>query len=98
MKKEDLKEIKTIIDAAFETHLAAVHEEITDLRGEFGTLRTELQGDIGTLRQEMRDGFEAVKSKVGGLDNRIDNETFARKDLEHRLRRVLPDLPETTRS
>lgn len=91
MNKDDLKEIKTIIDASLETHLAAVHEEITDLG-------TELRGEIGVLRQEMRDGFEAVNSKLGGLNNRIDNETFARKDLEHRLRRVLPDLPETMRS
>jgi hypothetical protein len=98
MNKDDLKEIKTIIDASLETHLAAVHEEITDLRGEFGSLRTELRGEIGMLRQEMRDGFEAVNSKLGGLNNRVDNETFARKDLEHRLRRVLPDLPEPARS
>ena len=91
MNKDDLKEIKNIIDTAFETHLAAVHEEITDLG-------TELQGEIGTLRQEMRDGFDAANSKVGSLDNRIDNETFARKDLEHLLRRALPDLPEPARS
>lgn len=91
MNKDDLNQIKNIIDTAFETHLAAVHEEITDLG-------TELQGEIGTLRQELRDGFEAVNSKLGGLDNRIDNETFARKDLEHRLRRALPNLPEATRS
>lgn len=91
MNKDDLKEIKNIIDTAFETHLAAVHEEITDLG-------TELQAETATLRHELRDGFEAVNSKLGGVDNRIDNETFARKDLEHRLRRALPDLPEAARS
>ena len=87
MKKDDLDQIKSLLDGAFETHLAAVHEEITDLGVE-----------VGTLRQEMRDGFAALKSTAGALDNRIDNETFARKDLEHRLRGVLPDLPEAARS
>jgi len=91
MNKDDLNQIKNVIDTAFETHLAAVHEEITDLG-------TELQGEISTIRQEMRAGFEAGNMKLRGLDNRIDNETFARKDLEHRLRRALPGLPEAARS
>ena len=34
MNKSDLKEIKDIVDTAFGTHLASVHEEITDLRNE----------------------------------------------------------------
>lgn len=91
MKKDEMEQIKNIIDTGFETHLAAVHEEITDLGA-------ELKAEIGALRQEVRDGFAAVTSKAGGLDNRIDDETIARKDLEHRLRRVLPDLPEAARS
>ena len=32
MNKSDLKEIKDIVDSALGTHLASVHEEITDLR------------------------------------------------------------------
>src|SRR5271166_149027 len=34
MNKSDLKEIKDIVDSALETHLASVHEEITDLRND----------------------------------------------------------------
>ena len=90
MNKDDLSQIKTIIDAAFETHLAAVHEEITDFR-------TEMRGEIANLREEVQEGFVAANSKLGGLDNRIDNEAFARTELETRVRRVVPELPETAR-
>jgi hypothetical protein len=90
MNKDDLAQIKNIIDTAFESHLAAVHEEISDLG-------TELQGELADLQKEMRDGLIAVNSKLGGIENRIDNEAFARDELEHRVRRVLPNLPEKAR-
>jgi uncharacterized protein (DUF885 family) len=90
MKKDDLSQIKDIVDAALETHLAAVHEEITDFR-------TEMRGEIANLREEVKEGFVAANSKLGGLDNRIDNEAFARTELETRVRRVVPVLPETAR-
>jgi predicted nucleic acid-binding Zn-ribbon protein len=94
MNKDDLQQIKTLIEDTFEKHLGAVHEEISTLTENTNALSNE----ISELRQETRDGFVAVNSKLGGLNNRIDNETFARKDLEHRLRRALPDLPEAARS
>ena len=51
-------------------------------------------GDMfGALRKEMQDGFRGVMNRIGGIDNRIDDEMFARKDLENRVRTVLPDLP-----
>jgi len=34
-----------------------------------------------------------VNNKIGGIENRLDHETFARKDLEQRIRTVLPSLP-----
>lgn len=46
------------------------------------------------LEKKMDDGFLGVSNRTGGLDNRIDNEAFARKDLENRVRVVLPNLPQ----
>jgi len=49
--------------------------------------------EVAELRKEMKDGFLGVTNRMGGIDNRIDDETFARKDLESRVRVVLPNLP-----
>ena len=46
MNKSDLKEIKDIVDTAFGTHLASVHEEITDLRNELKQEVNELRRDL----------------------------------------------------
>lgn len=46
------------------------------------------------LEKKMDDGFLGVTNRTGGLDNRIDGETFARRDLESRVRVVLPNLPQ----
>lgn len=62
---------------------------------EVNEARIELQQELGELRQEMRDGFTAVTSRMGGIDNRIDNEVAQRKDLENRVRIVVPNLPLT---
>ncbi len=94
MNKSDLQQIRTLIEEMFEKHLGAVHEEISVL-----TKNTnDISSEIAELRREMRDGFDAVTSKLAGINNWIDDESFARKDLEHRLRRALPDLPEAARS
>ena len=42
MNKSDLKEIKDIVDSALGTHLASVHEEITDLRDDLNDLKRDL--------------------------------------------------------
>ena len=49
MNKSDLKEIKDIVDSALGTHLASVHEEITDLRNELN----ELKQDVNELKQDL---------------------------------------------
>lgn len=45
------------------------------------------------LEKKMDDGFTGLKSRVGGLENRIDNESARTTDLETRVRAVLPTLP-----
>jgi hypothetical protein len=86
--KELLSEmLHEILNEALEIHLTSVHEEMSDFR-------EEMQGEFKNVRKEMRDGFLGMKNEVGGAHNRIDNETFARKDLEQRIRKVLPKLPE----
>ena len=58
-----------------------------------------LKVNVGELKvgvKKVEDRLTAVESKLGGIDNRIDNETFARKDLEVRVRKILPTLPRST--
>ena len=88
MDREVLAEmIKEVIDDALEGHLASVHEEISDLRG-------EMTDEFKKVRQEMREGFASLKSEMGAIHNRIDNETFARKELEQRVRGAVPNMRE----
>ena len=46
MNKSDLNAIKEIVDSALGTHLASVHEEITDLRNELKQEVNELKRDL----------------------------------------------------
>jgi len=48
MNKDDVKEIKNIIDTALETHLGSLHEEISDLRTEVK------KGSVGARRTPER--------------------------------------------
>jgi hypothetical protein len=68
----------------------------------FGLMMDEMQGmkdkmatkeDLQDFREEVRAEFAGFKSRIGGIDNRIDNEMAERKDLEHRVRVVVPNLP-----
>lgn len=45
------------------------------------------------LEKKMDDGFASLTSRIGGLENRIDNESARTTDLETRVRSVLPTLP-----
>lgn len=67
----------------------ATKEELTEVEQ---MLEKKMDDGFADIRTEMRDGFHGVTSRMGAIDNRIDNETFARKDLENRVRVVLPDL------
>lgn len=99
MDKDELSQlVGDVVGELLETHLASVHEEIADLRSELNEFKTEVKEDFEAVSKDMRDGFAGLKSEIGGVHNRIDNETFARKDLEHRIRKVLPDLPHPTQA
>lgn len=50
-----------------------------------------LEQDIQRLEKNMDDHNIGAISRMGAIDNRIDNETFACRDLENRVRTVLPD-------
>ena len=95
MDKEDLKQIKDIIEtavkgleASFEKHMGNVHEEILDIRE---TMATKEQ--LEEVRLELKTDIDSIKNRVGAVDNRIDEEIAQRKNLESRVRVVLPTLP-----
>ena len=95
MDRDEFAEIiNEALDESLAKHLGTVHEEISDLRTDLNGLRAEITNEFKSVRKEMRDGFAGVKSEIGGVHNRIDSELFARKDLERRIRKVLPKLPE----
>jgi len=78
---------------------AAVDKKFAAVAEDTENLRTELKTDIGELKSELKadikkvdDRVASVESKLSAIDNRIDNESFARKDLEVRVRKVLPSL------
>ena len=96
MDRQEFAElIKEVTGELLEKHLASVHEEITDVRTDLTNLREEMTEEFRGAGKEMQDGFVGLKSQIGALHNRIDNETFTRKDLESRIRKVVPNLPET---
>ena len=78
MNRDDVKEIKNIIDTALETHLGSVHEEISDLR-------TEVKKDLSELEERVTASIEKVDKKLGAFE---DNEIDKRLQLEVRVSRV----------
>jgi hypothetical protein len=78
MDKADLKEIKTIIDSALETHLASVHDEISDLRNDMDIKLNELEGQLTAK-------IGHVDEKLGNFENR---EVDKRMQLEVRVGRI----------
>ncbi len=69
MNKNDLKEIKDIVNSALETHLASVHEEITDLRNE--------------LKQDLSRVQTTLTAKIGHVDEKLGN--FENREIDKRL-------------
>ena len=88
MNKSDLKEIKDIVDSSLGTHLASVHEEITDLRrdmnAEFAKVDIRLTAvQVGLNRLEAK--IDHVDEKLGNFENR---EIDKRLQLEVRVERL----------
>jgi len=66
-----------------------------DLAGLAQELRKEMQEfreEMQEFREEVKGEFIGLKNRMGGIDNRIDDEVFARKNLEERVRVVVPNL------
>lgn len=78
-----------VVDRGFTAVAEDIENVRTELKGNLENVRTELKSDI----KRVDDRVIAVESKLGGINNRIDNEGFARKDLEVRVRKALPTLP-----
>lgn len=53
----------------------------------------EVETRIGARIDKIDDRLAAVESKIGGIHTRVDDETAHRKNLESRVRSVVPNLP-----
>jgi len=49
--------------------------------------------DFDDAVEKLDNRLTAVESKIGGIHNRIDDETLKRGNLEDRVRSVVPNLP-----
>jgi hypothetical protein len=78
INRDDVKEIKDIINSALEIHLGSVHEEILDLR-------TEVKKDLSELEERLTGKIDKVGAKLGGFEN---NEIDKRLQLEVRVTSV----------
>jgi septal ring factor EnvC (AmiA/AmiB activator) len=78
MKKGDLNEIKDVIDSVLETHLASVHEEITELRTEMDTEFAAVEKRMDRLDAKI----DHIDEKLGGFEN---HEVDKRLQLEVRV-------------
>ena len=78
MNKSDLKEIKDIVNSALGTHLASVHQEITDLRN-------ELKQDLARVETTLTAKIDHVDEKLGSFEN---HEIDKRLQLEVRVSRL----------
>ena len=80
MDKNDLQDIKNIVDSALETHLASVHEEMTDLRNDMVTKQ-----DLSELETRLGAKIDQVDKKLSAFEN---TEVDKRKQLEVRVTRI----------
>ena len=85
MNKNDLKEIKEIVNSALGTLLASVHEETTDLRNELKQEVNELKRDLSRVETTLTAKIDHVDEKLGNFENR---EIDKRLQLEVRVERL----------
>ena len=79
MNKSDLKEIKDIVNSALGTHLASVHEEITDLRRDMDERFAEV--DVRFTAVEGR--LDQLGAKIDHVDEKLGN--FENREIDKRL-------------
>jgi flagellar capping protein FliD len=94
MNKSDLKEIKDVIDSAFETklakfhqkidstmerHLGSVHEEITDLRSDMDTQFAKVETKFTAIEGKM----DRLEAKIDHIDEKLGG--FENREVDKRL-------------
>ena len=79
MNKSDLKEIKDIVDSALGTHLASVHEEITDLRRDMD----EKFAEVDVRFTAVEGGMDRLEAKIDHVDEKLGN--FENREIDKRL-------------
>ena len=93
MNKNDLKEIKDIVNSAFGTHLASVHEEITDLRRDMD----ERFSEVDVRFTAVEGGLDRLEAKIDHVDEKLGN--FENREIDRRLQlEVRVERLETQRS
>jgi hypothetical protein len=76
MNKDDVTQIKGIIDSALETHLGSVHDEISNLR-------TEVKKDLSELEERLNGRTDRLAAKIDGVSERLG--TFENNEIDKRL-------------
>ena len=79
MNKSDLKEIKVIVNSALGTHLASVHEEITDLRRDMD----EKFAEVDIRFTALEGGLDRLEAKIDHRDEKLGN--FENREIDKRL-------------
>ena len=79
MNKSDLNAIKDIVNSALETHLASVHEELTDLRRDMDERFSEV--DVRFTAVEGR--LDRLGAKIDHVDEKLGN--FENREIDERL-------------
>jgi hypothetical protein len=80
MNKGDLNAIKDIVDSALETHLASMHEEITDLRRDMDAKFAEVDARFTAVDE----GMDRLEAKIDHVDGKLGN--FENREIDKRLR------------
>ncbi len=68
MNKSDLNAIKDVVDSALETHLASVHEDITDLRNDMDMKLASVEGKLGGFENREVDKRLWLEVRVDRLE------------------------------
>jgi chromosome segregation ATPase len=90
-KKTTLESLANLISessASADKKFAALAEDIADIKSTMVT-----KDDLAEAVEKLDDRLTAVESKIGGIHNRIDDEALKCRDLETRVRSVVPNLP-----
>jgi flagellin-like hook-associated protein FlgL len=74
--------------ASADKKFAALAGDISDIKSTMAT-----KADLAEAVDKLDDRLSAIESKIGGIHNRIDDESLKRANLETRVRSVLPNLP-----